>query len=63
MAHVYHVETSRGAVPVAVDHHHDHISQAEFERILLNTAANALGIAVSVAGQIVLHRYTYRGQQ
>lgn len=63
MAYVYHVETNRGAVPVAVDHHHDHISRAEFERILLNAAANALNVAVNVTGQIVLHRYTYKGHR
>jgi hypothetical protein len=63
MAHVYGVETNKGNVDVAMSQHHDHISRPEFERILLQTAANLLGTAAQIGGQIILHRYTYKGHR
>jgi hypothetical protein len=63
MPHIYDVQTNKGGVEVATAQHHDHISRAEFERILLQTASNLLGTAAQLGGQIVLHRYTYKGHR
>lgn len=63
MAHIYGVETNKGNVDVAMSQHHDHISRPEFERILLQTVSNVLSSAANVAGQIIVHRYTYKGHR
>lgn len=56
MAHLYEVQTDRGTHQVEVDHHHDHLTQADFERILLQEV-------LRVIGQVIVHRYTYRGRR
>lgn len=53
MAYLYEVHTNVGVHQVPVDHHHDHISRADFERIVLQAVANATGQVVSA---LILHR-------
>lgn len=56
MAHLYEVQTDRGTHHVEVDHHHDHMSVADFERILTQ-------VALRTIGQVIVHRYAYRGRR
>ncbi|MEA3012443.1 MAG: hypothetical protein QOD42_988 [Sphingomonadales bacterium] len=60
MAHLYEVHTNQGTYDVPTDHHHDHLSVADFERILVQTICNSVA---NVAGNLILHRYTYRGRR
>lgn len=60
MAHLYEVETNKGTKQVETDHHHDNLSAADFQRILLAAVANALG---GLAQGLVLHRFTYKGRR
>ena len=54
MAHVYSVQTNKGSYDVTVTSHHTHISQADFERAVLNAL-------LTLGSGFVLHRYTYKG--
>ncbi len=63
MAYLYSVETNKGTYDVTVQKHHEHISRAEFERILLQTISNLIGTAAHIGGQLALHRYTHKGQR
>jgi len=56
MAYVYSVKSNKGTHDVDVDYHHDQLTKADFERILL-TALAGLG------GNVVLHHYTLRGRR
>ncbi|MFZ5746904.1 MAG: hypothetical protein ACOY45_04515 [Pseudomonadota bacterium] len=56
MAYVYSVVTNKGTYDVPVDQHHDHMSQADFERMLMQAL-------LSLAGSVALHHYTYKGRR
>ena len=60
MAHLYEVQSSEGTHQVETDHHHEHLSKADFERILLQAVAN---MSATFASSVVLHRYVYRGHR
>lgn len=50
MSYTYTVKTNQGTYDVTVARHHDHMSKADFERMLL-------GALVSVGSGIALHHY------
>lgn len=60
MAHLYEVQTNKGTHHVDADYHHDHMSKADFERMLVKALLDTLG---GIAQGIVLHNYTYRGRR
>jgi hypothetical protein len=58
MAHLYEVQTNQGTYDVTVSKHHDHMTKSDFERALTQAI---LGIGQTVAGGLILHRFTYKG--
>ncbi len=56
MNHVCEVQTDRGTHQVEMEHYHEHLTVADFERILLQEV-------LRVIGQVAVHRYTYRGRR
>jgi hypothetical protein len=58
MAHLYDVQTSNGGFDVTVAQHHEHMTKADFERILTQAIIN---IGPSIASGLILHHYTYKG--
>lgn len=56
MGYVYSVQTNRGTYDVTVQQHHDHMSQADFERILVQAL-------ISLGSGILLHRYSFKGRR
>jgi len=59
MAHLYDVQTNKGGFDVKTDHHHTHMSLADFERLLTQAILNLGG---GIAQGLVVHRYTYKGR-
>lgn len=56
MAYIYSVQTNKGTHDVAVQQHHEHMSQADFERILLQAL-------LSLGSGLILHRYSFKGHR
>lgn len=54
MAHLYEVQTDRGTHHVEMDRHHDHMTVADFERILTQ-------VVLQTIGQVVIRNYRYKG--
>lgn len=56
MAFVYSVQTNKGTYDVTVQHHHEHMSSADFERMLVQ-ALLTLGTG------FILQRYHLKGRR